>query len=80
MMQCGSGGWNGSTGLGHILSEVVAFTGHLASQVLVVITSGPALGFLSALVLILAAIALLKNIRGNRAKPVRGGVSREVET
>ena len=75
-MGCGSGGWQGSGGLGHILGEVVAFLGHLAAQVLVILTSGPALGFLTALVLILAAVALLKVIFVRRAQQDRSARSR----
>lgn len=75
MMGCGYGGWYGSGGLGHILGEMVAFFGHLASQVLIVLTSGPALGFLAALVLLLAAIALLKVILARRAPPARSARS-----
>ena len=70
-MGCGTGGWAGSGGLGHILGEVLAFLGYLASQILVVLTSGPALGLLAALVLILAAIALLKVIFARRASAAR---------
>ena len=66
-MGCGGCGWHGSVSLGHILAEVVAFLGHLASAVLVVLTSGPALGLLAALVLLLAAVALLKIIFTRRA-------------
>jgi hypothetical protein len=71
MMGCGVGGWHGSAGLGHILGDVIAFLGRLASQVLVVLTSGPFLGFLAALVLLLAAIALLKFIFARRAPAAR---------
>ena len=74
-MGCGAGGWQGSGGLGHILGEVVAFLGHLAAQVLVILSSGPALGFLTALVLILAAVALLKIILVRRTRPGRGATS-----
>ena len=70
-MGCGGGGWSGSGSLGHILAEVVAFLGHLASAVLVVLTSGPALGLLAALVLLLAAVALLKIIFTRRAPAAR---------
>jgi len=70
---CGYGGWHGSGGLGHIVGEVVAVFGTLASQILVVLTSGPALGLFTALVLILAAIALLKVIF---APPGSGGTTR----
>ena len=62
MMGCGDGGWHGSLGLGHVLGDVVAFLGQLASHLLVLLTSGPFLGLLAALVLLLAAIALLKFI------------------
>ena len=75
-MGCGAGGWQGSGGLGHILGEVVAFLGHLAAQVLVILTSGPALGFLTALVLILAAVALLKFILVRRTRQDRSAKSR----
>ena len=75
-MGCGPGGWQGSGGLGHILGEVVAFLGHLAAQVLVILSSGPALGFLTALVLILAAVALLKFILVRRTRQDRSARSR----
>ena len=71
MMGCDYGGWAGSGGLGHILGEIVAFLGYLASQILVVLTSGPALGLLAALVLVLAAIALLKVIFTRRTPTVQ---------
>lgn len=71
MMGCGFGAGHGSAGLGHILAEVVAFFGRLASQVLVILTSGPALGLLTALVLLLAAVALLRVIFARRAPPTR---------
>ena len=71
MMGCDYGGWAGSGGLGHILGEIVAFLRYLASQILVVLTSGPALGLLAALVLVLAAIALLKVIFTRRAPSTR---------
>lgn len=62
MMGCGFGAGHSSVGLDHILVEVAAFFGRLATQVLVILTSGPALGLLTALVLLLAAVALLKVI------------------
>ena len=71
MMGCDYGGWAGSGDPGHILSEFIAFLGALASQVLIVLTSGPALGLLAALVLILLAIALLKVIFTRRAPSTR---------
>lgn len=66
MMGCSFGAGHGSAGLGHILGEVVAFFGRLASQVLVILTSGPALGLLTALVLLLAAVALMRVIFARR--------------
>ena len=71
MMGCGYGGWHGSGGLGHILGDGVAFLGQLASHILVLLTSGPFLGLLAALVLLLAAIALLKFIFVRRAPTAR---------
>ena len=70
-MRCGFGNAHGSGGLGHILAEAVAFSGQLASEVLVILTSGPALGLLATLVLLLAAMALLKVIFTRRAPPAR---------
>ena len=61
MMGCGYGGWHGSGGLGHIL---------------VLLTSGPFLGLLAALVLLLAAIALLKFIFVRRAPTARPAPSK----
>lgn len=71
MMGCGFGGGLGSGGLGHILGEVVAFFGRLASHILVILTSGPALGLLTAVVLLLAAMALLKVLFARRAPASR---------
>ena len=70
-MGCGFGNWHGSGSLGHVLGEVVVFVGHLASQVLVILTSGPALGLLTVLVLLLAVMALLKVIFTRRATSAR---------
>lgn len=70
-MGCGFGGGYGSGSFGHVLGDVVAFFGHLASQILVIVTSGPALGLLTAVVLLLAAMALLKVIFTRRAPPAR---------
>ena len=67
-MGCGYGGGHGAGSLGHILGEVVIFFGHLASQVLVIVTSGPALGLLTAVVLLFAAMALLKVIFARRSE------------
>lgn len=74
-MGCGFGGGLGSGGLGHILGEVVAFFGRLASHILVILTSGPALGLLTALVLLLAAMALLKIIFARRVPADRSAGS-----
>ena len=70
-MGCGFGGGHGSGSFGHVLGDVVAFFGHLASQILIIGTSGPALGLLTAVVLLLAAMALLKVIFTRRAPPAR---------
>ena len=70
-MGCGFGNGHGSGSLGHVLGEVVVFFGHLASQVLVILTSGAALGLLTVLVLLLAAMALVKVIFTRRAPPAR---------
>jgi len=56
MMGCGDRSSHGSAALG----DAVAFLGQLASHVFVILTSGPFLGLLAAIVLLLAAIALLK--------------------
>ena len=68
-MGCGgSGNMGGSSNLGHIASEVLAFLGSLAAQVAALMASGPVLGFLTSLVLLLAIVALAKFIltRGRR--------------
>ena len=70
-MRCGFGGEYASGGLGHILGEMVAFIGQLASHVLVILTSGPAVGLLVALTLLLATMALLKPICARRAPAAR---------
>ena len=75
-MGCGFGGWSGTGGLSHILGEGMAFLAHLATLILVVLTSGPALGLLAALVLLLAAVALLKVIFARRAPTARQAESR----
>ncbi|WP_426037230.1 hypothetical protein [Cypionkella sp. TWP1-2-1b2] len=79
MMGCGDWGWHGPVGLGHILGDMAVFLGRLASNVLVVLTSGPLLGFLAALVLLLAAIALLKFIFVRRAPEARQVTSEEAK-
>lgn len=70
-MGCGFDIGHGSGSLGHVLGKVMVFFGYLASQVLVILTSGPALGLLTVLVLLLAAMALLKVIFTRRAPPAR---------
>lgn len=70
-MGCGFGNVHGSGSLSHVLGEMVIFVGNLASQILVILTSGPALGLLAAVVLLLAAMALLKVIFTRRAPPAR---------
>lgn len=61
-MGCGSGSMGGSSNLGHIASEILALLGRLAAQVAALMASGPVLGFLTALVLLLAVVALAKFI------------------
>ena len=79
MMGCGDGGWHGSLGLGDVLSDGVAFLGQLASDMLVLLTSGPFLGLLGALVLLLASIALLKFIFARRVPAARQVISWEAK-
>lgn len=59
-MGCDSYSFGGSSDLGHLASEILAFLGSLAAQVAALLTSGPVLGFLTALVLLLAVVALAK--------------------
>lgn len=68
-MGCGSGNPAGSSNLGHIASEILTLLGSLAAQIAALLASGPVLGFLTGLVLLLAVVALLKFIltRGRRA-------------
>lgn len=61
-MGCGSGSLGGSSNLGHIASEILAFLGNLAAQIAALLASGPVLGFLTGLVLLLAVVALAKFI------------------
>lgn len=76
-MGCGgSGNLGGSSNLGHISSEVLAFLGSLAAQIAVLMASGPVLGFLTSLVLLLAVVALAKfiltrGLRGTRREPLQ---------
>lgn len=69
-MMGGVGGMGGGSTLGSLLAQFVSFLGRIASQVFVLLTSGPVLGFLAALVLILAAVALLKVILTRRPRTV----------
>lgn len=68
-MGCGgSGNLGGSSNVGHISSEVLSFLGSLAAQIAALMASGPVLGFLTSLVLLLAVVAFAKFIltRGRR--------------
>lgn len=67
-MGCGSDSIGGASNLGHIASEVLAFLGSLAARIAALMSSGPVLGFLTSLVLLLAVVALAKFIltRGRR--------------
>jgi len=67
-MGCGGASMGSSSDLGHIASEILAFLGSLAAQIAALMASGPVLGFLTALVLLLAVVALAKFIltRGRR--------------
>lgn len=69
-MGCDSGSFGASSDLGHIASEILAFLGRLAAQVAALMASGPVLGFLTTLVLLLAVVALAKVIftRGRRGE------------
>lgn len=61
-MGCGSDSAAGSSDLGHIASEILVLLGSIAAQVAALLASGPVLGFLTALVLLLAVVALAKFI------------------
>ena len=61
-MGCDSGNLGGSSNLGHIASEILAFLGSLAAQIAALMASGPVLGFLTSLALLLAVVALAKFI------------------
>lgn len=74
-MGCGSGSLGGSSNLGHIASEILAFLGSLAAQIAALLASGPVLGFLTALVLLLAVVALAKFIlTRSRRSPSRAAL------
>lgn len=78
-MMGGAGMMGGSSSLGSLLAQFVSFLGRIASQVFVLLTSGPVLGFLAALVLILAAVALLKVILTRRPRTVHVRSERRVD-
>ena len=67
-MMGGSGG--GST-LGGLFAQFVSFLGQITAQLFALLTSGPVLGFLAGLVLILAVVALLKVILTRRPRVVQ---------
>lgn len=70
-MMGGVGGSSGGTSLGSLFAQFMSFLGQIISQLLVLLTSGPLLGFLSALVLILAVVALVKFILTRRPRVVQ---------
>ncbi|MBC7478585.1 MAG: hypothetical protein H7317_10885 [Pseudorhodobacter sp.] len=61
-MGCGFGNLGNASTFGHVISEVLALLGRLAAQIVAVLASGPVLGFMTALVLVLAVVALAKFI------------------
>lgn len=75
-MGCGFGNSGSASNLGHLASEILAFLGSLAAQIAALMASGPVLGFLTSLVLLLLVVALAKFIltRGRRS-PRRAAVS-----
>ena len=80
-MMCGAMGGMGGMGAGmgagfsqgqslsEIFASTLSFLGQLASQLLIILTSGPVLGLLTALVLLLAIAVLLRLLLGRR-RPV----------
>lgn len=70
-MMGGSGGMGGGASLGSLFAQFVSFLGQIVSQIFVLLTSGPVLGFLIGLVLILAIVALLKVILTRRPRVVQ---------
>ena len=70
-MMGGMGGSSGGASLGSLFAQFMSFLGQIISQLFVLLTSGPVLGFLSGLVLILAVIALAKFILTRRPRVVR---------
>jgi len=59
-------GFGQGQSFGQLLAALLSFLGQLASQVLVILTSGPVLGLLAALVLLLAVAALLRVLLDRR--------------
>lgn len=71
MMCSGMGGMGGmgfgqGQSFGQLLAALLSFLGQLASQVLVILTSGPVLGLLTLLVLLLTVAALLRVLLDRR--------------
>ena len=74
-MGCGFGNLGSASTFGHVASEVLALLGGLAAQIASLLASGPVLGFLTVLVLLLAVVALAKSIlTGGRRSTRRASV------
>ena len=69
----GMGGmWLGQNqSLSEMFASALSFLGQLASQFLIILTSGPVLGLLTALVLLLAIAALLRVLFRRRRGAIR---------
>ncbi len=67
---CGSMGMSSAQNIpfSDLFQTILYNLGYLASQVLLFLTSGPVLGFLAALLMLLLVIALLKFIIFGRSK------------
>lgn len=64
--------WSGQNqSAGEIFASAVSFLGQLASRLLIILTSGPVLGLLAALVLLLLIAVLLRALFGRRRPAVR---------
>ena len=61
-MGCGFGNLGSASTFGHVANEVLALLGSLAAQIAALLASGPVLGFLTGLVLLLAVVALARFI------------------
>lgn len=70
-MMGGSGGMGGGSSLGSLFAKFVSLLGQITAQLFALLTSGPVLGFLAGLVLILAVVALLKVILTRRPRVVQ---------